>query len=142
MNGKVALITGANKGIGFETARRLANEGYTVLIGARDKEKGKAAAARLRDEELDVRPLLIDVADGQSIEAAVRRVAHDHGRLDVLVNNAGANFEFGVGVRPRDFSIDTLRATYETNVFGPVAVTQAFLPLLQKGEQPRVVNLS
>jgi len=142
MDKKVALITGANKGIGFETARRLREQGFTVLLGARDSERGEAAAARLRNEGLDVRPLLIDVADEQTIEAATASAKREVDRVDVLVNNAGANLEFGDGLRPRDVPVDLFRATYDTNVFGRVRVVQAFLPLLTKGERPRVVNLS
>ena len=142
MSGRVALVTGANKGIGFETARRLAGEGFTVLLGARDAERGQAAAERLRGEALDVRLLLIDVADARSIAAAAETVEREHGRLDVLVNNAGANFEFGAALRPSELPLDLLRATYEANGFGPVAVVQAFRPLLRRGEGARVVNLS
>jgi NAD(P)-dependent dehydrogenase (short-subunit alcohol dehydrogenase family) len=142
MDKPVALITGANKGIGFESARRFAREGFTVLLGARDPERGQAAAERLRSEGLDVSPLLIDVTDERSVAEAVQAVERDFGRLDVLVNNAGANFEFGNGVRPSELPLDLLRATYETNVFGPFAATRAFLPLLRHGRRPRVINLS
>jgi NAD(P)-dependent dehydrogenase (short-subunit alcohol dehydrogenase family) len=142
MNKPVSLITGANKGIGFEAARRLAEQSFTVLLGARDPERGQASAERLRDEGLDVCPLLIDVTDERSVGEAVKAVERDYGRLDVLVNNAGANFEFGDSVRPSDLPLDLLRATYETNVFGAFAATRAFLPLLRKGRRPRVINLS
>jgi NAD(P)-dependent dehydrogenase (short-subunit alcohol dehydrogenase family) len=142
MNQPVALITGANKGIGFETARHLGQQGFTVLLGARDPERGQAAAERLRGEGLDARPLLIDVADERSVTAAAEAVERDVGRLDVLVNNAGVNFEFGDGVRPSELPLDRLRATYDTNVFGPFAATRALLPLLRKGLHPRVINLS
>ena len=142
MDQQVALIIGANKGIGFETARRLGRQGFAVLLGSRDPERGDVAAERLRGEGLDVRPLLIDVADERSITAAAETVERDIGRLDVLVNNAGANFEFGDGVRPSALPLDRLRATYDTNVFGPFAATRAFLPLLRKSRHPRVINLS
>ncbi len=142
MKPKIALITGANKGIGFETARQLAAQhGVAVLLGARDFAKGKAAAARLREEGLDVRPIQIDVTDETSIRNAAVEVEREFGRLDILINNAGTmldNYSKKVSEQP----LDVWRKTYETNVFGVVAVTQAFLPLLLKSEAGRIVNLS
>ncbi len=136
---KIALITGANKGIGFETARQLAKAGVTVLLGSRDRERGEKAAQQLASEGLNVKPLLIDVDDTASIDAAAKKVEADYGQLDILVNNAG------VGEFSRLASSETLEAwrnVFETNVFGLVATTQAFLPLLQKSEAGRIVNLS
>jgi NAD(P)-dependent dehydrogenase (short-subunit alcohol dehydrogenase family) len=136
---RVALVTGANKGIGLEIARQLAREGILVLLGARDEQRGRAAAEKLRAEGLDVRPLSIDVADDRSVAAAADAVARDPGRLDVLVNNAGIAIDDGP---PSRVSLDVLRRTYETNVFGVVRTTQAFLPLLRRAPAGRIVNLS
>jgi NAD(P)-dependent dehydrogenase (short-subunit alcohol dehydrogenase family) len=136
--GKVALVTGANRGIGFEIARQLGNEGMTVLVGARDGRRGEEAAERLRRDGIDARPVVLDVTDAKTIEAAARQVEREFGKLDVLVNNAGVVLDRGL--RPSEVPLAILRATYETNVFGPAAVTQAFLPLLRKAEAGRVVN--
>jgi NAD(P)-dependent dehydrogenase (short-subunit alcohol dehydrogenase family) len=129
---RIALVTGANSGIGFEIAKHLLAAGLDVLAGARDRDKGMAAAARLGPR---ARPVLIDVTDGASISAAAAEV----GRLDVLVNNAGINpgAEDIAGT-----SVEQFRRAYETNVFGLVAVTQAFLPALRRSAHPRIVNLS
>ena len=138
--GKVALITGANRGIGLEIARQLGRLGFTVLVGARDAERGADAAGRLRTEGLHACPIVLDVTDPGTIEAAVRVVEREFGRLDVLINNAGVALDRGM--KPSEVPLSVLRATYETNVFGPVAVLQAFLPLLRKSEAGRVVNAS
>ncbi len=139
-NQKIAFITGANKGIGLETARQLGRDhGFTVIIGARHSGRGEAAAAALQNEGLDAHFVPIDVTDRSSIEAAQTQIAAKFGRLDVLVNNAGVLLDEGA---PSQTSPEVLRATYEANVFGPVWVTQAFLPLLQKSEAGRIVNLS
>jgi NAD(P)-dependent dehydrogenase (short-subunit alcohol dehydrogenase family) len=138
---KIALITGANKGIGLETARQLAHKGITVLLGARDAAKGEAAAAQLRKEKLDVRPLQIDVASSESIARAAAQVERDFGRLDILVNNAGVM----IGDNAKKVSEETLeswRQTFDTNLFGLIETTRAFLPLLRKSEAGRIVNLS
>jgi NAD(P)-dependent dehydrogenase (short-subunit alcohol dehydrogenase family) len=135
---RVALVTGANRGIGFEIARQLGREGFAVLLGARNAERGAAAAARLAAEGIDARPLALDVTDAASIAAAAATVARTVGRLDVLVNNAGVILDRGI--RPSEVPLEVLRATYETNVFGAVAVTQAFLPLLRRSPAGRVVN--
>ncbi len=143
MHGKtVALVTGANKGIGFEISRQLANNGFTVVLGARDESKGTEAAARLRSEGLDVLSVQLDVTDPATAAAAARFLDERFGRLDVLVNNAGFSQEFSLGTKPSAMSLATLKATYETNVFGVVAVLQAVLPLLRKSAPARVVNLS
>ncbi|MFI1583353.1 SDR family NAD(P)-dependent oxidoreductase [Embleya sp. NPDC020630] len=133
------LITGANKGLGFETARRLVAAGHTVLLAARDAERGRRAA-----EELGVRAIRLDVTDDASVRAAAAEVAAAGG-LDVLVNNAGIQREMdarGVVSGPGKLSVDALRATFETNVFGTVRVTDAFLPLLEASAAPVVVNVS
>ncbi|MFK0128404.1 SDR family oxidoreductase [Streptomyces nigra] len=132
------LITGANKGLGFETARRLVEAGHTVYVGARDADRGRAAA-----ERIGARFLLIDVTDDASVQAAVKTVEADGG-LDVLVNNAGIELRGpGNSVPPAgDTTADEMRTVYETNVFGVVRVTHAFLPLLQRSPAPVVVNVS
>ena len=139
MDRRVAVVTGANKGIGLEIARQLAREGITVFIGARDEERGQAAAEKLRAEGLDARPLRLDVTDDASVAAAASLVERGAGRLDILVNNAGIAIDDGP---PSRVSSDILRRTYETNVFGVVRTTQAMLPLLRRSPAGRIVNLS
>jgi len=138
---RIALITGANKGIGFETARQLGQQQITVLLGARDAAKGEAAAAKLRAEGLDARALELDVTVSASIQRTADKVAREFGRLDILVNNAGVMTDDQTK-KVSEQSLSAWRTTFETNVFGVVAVTQAFLPLLRKSEAGRIVNLS
>lgn len=138
---KIALITGANKGIGLETARQLAKQGITVLAGARDEAKANAAAAQLSKEGLDAHGIVIDVNDADSIYEAAARIERDYGRLDILVNNAGVMLD-DQNKKPSEQSIEVWRATFETNLFGLVATTQALLPLLRKSAAGRIVNLS
>ncbi|HEU5029665.1 MAG TPA: SDR family oxidoreductase [Spirillospora sp.] len=138
---QIALITGANKGIGLETARLLGGKGMTVLVGARNPELGEKAAADLAGEGLDARFVRIDVTDAASVEAAAKRIDEEHGRLDVLVNNAGISPASAYGP-PSETSLGGLRETYETNVFGVVAVTNAMLPLLRRSPAGRIVNVS
>ncbi|MGW7385016.1 SDR family NAD(P)-dependent oxidoreductase [Streptomyces sp. NPDC054794] len=130
----VTLITGANKGLGRETARRLIKEGHTVYIGARSTERGEAAAA-----ELGAQFVQLDVTDDTSVQTALRAVEEREGHLDVLVNNAGiANNVVGAdGV-----TAESAHAVFETNVVGVVRVTQAAIPLLRKSDNPVVVNVS
>ncbi|MCP2343837.1 SDR family oxidoreductase [Actinomadura rupiterrae] len=138
---RIALITGANKGIGFEAARQLGREGMTVIVAARAAERGEPAAALLVDEGIDARFVQLDVTDEASVRAAAKWVEAEYGRLDVLVNNAGiAPAE--ASVSPSELPLKALRATYETNVFGVVAVTNAMLPLLRRAEAARIVNVS
>jgi NAD(P)-dependent dehydrogenase (short-subunit alcohol dehydrogenase family) len=137
---KVALVTGAAKGIGFEIARQLAIQGITVLLGARDAAKGKAAAQHLRDEQLDVQFLALDQTHAGSINAAAQEVGTKFGRLDILVNNAAILVDQGVAASA--LSDDALRQTLETNVVGVAAVTRVFLPLLRKSAAARIVNVS
>ncbi|MFD7898748.1 SDR family oxidoreductase [Streptomyces sp. NPDC059743] len=131
---KTALITGANKGLGRETARRLITAGHTVYIGARDERRCEEAATSLGG-----RPVLIDVTDDDSVWAAAERIREEVGHLDVLVNNAGV---LGPGNDARGTTAADLRIAYETNVFGVVRVTRAFLPLLEESAAPVVVNVS
>ncbi|MFJ4189351.1 SDR family NAD(P)-dependent oxidoreductase [Kitasatospora sp. NPDC089509] len=132
------LITGANKGLGFETARRLLAAGHTVYLGCRDAERGRRAA-----EELGARMVLLDVTDDASVAAAARAVEADGG-LDVLVNNAGieARGEDNAVVGPAEVTGELMRRVFDTNVFGPVRVLHAFLPLLLRSAAPVVVNVS
>ena len=132
------LITGANKGLGFETARRLIAAGHTVYVGSRDAERGRRAA-----EQLGARMALIDVTDDASVAAAAKTIEADGG-LDVLVNNAGIELRTPDGGVPDadEMTADVMRTLFETNVFGVVRVTHAFLPLLQRSAAPVVVNVS
>ncbi|MBT2905463.1 SDR family oxidoreductase [Streptomyces cellulosae] len=132
------LITGANKGLGFETARRLVEAGHTVWVGARDAERGRRAA-----ERIGARFVQLDVTDDASVEAAVKTVEAEGG-LDVLVNNAGIEPRGEGNAIPKgeDTTVEEMRAAFETNVFGVVRVTHAFLPLLRRSAAPVVVNVS
>jgi NAD(P)-dependent dehydrogenase (short-subunit alcohol dehydrogenase family) len=139
---KIALITGANKGIGFETARQLAaSGGVHVVLGARDRTKGVDAALKLQAEGLDVEALTLDVTDAASIAAAVKEIEKKFGRLDILINNAGIAVQNG-SKKVSDETLDVWRKTFDTNLFALIAVTQAFLPLLKKAPAGRIVNLS
>lgn len=131
---KNTLITGANKGLGRETARRLVQAGHTVWIGARDEQRGRSAA-----DELGARFVQLDVTDDASVAAAAGRIEHEHGSLDVLVNNAGIS---GGRTPVPEVTVDDLRRVYETNVFGTVRVLQTFMPLLLRSSTPVVVNVS
>lgn len=138
-----ALITGANKGIGFATAGQLGRSGVKVLVGARDAGKGNEAVELLRRRQVDAEIVEIDVTDPTSVQAAAARVREEHGHLDILVNNAGVLPEVTAAARvtgPMDLKM--FRATLETNVFGTVAVTEAFLPLLSASPAGRIVNVS
>ncbi len=137
---KIALITGANKGLGFETARRLANQNVEVLIGARDETRGREAAEKLQNEGFDAEFILIDVTDKKTLEAAAKYVEETFGKLDILVNNAGIAVEYGT--EPGEIDMEKIRQTFDTNFFGAVAVTGAFLPLIKKSDGGRIVNVS
>ncbi|MFB7655125.1 MULTISPECIES: SDR family oxidoreductase [unclassified Streptomyces] len=137
---KIALVTGANKGIGFAAARQLGERGITVLVGARDEVLGKQAADALAADGIDAAPLPLDVTDPASAAGAAREIERRHGRLDILVNNAGT--AGGFTGTPSDATAADLREVYETNVFGVVTVTHAMLPLLRRSPAGRVVNLS
>jgi NAD(P)-dependent dehydrogenase (short-subunit alcohol dehydrogenase family) len=133
----IALITGANKGLGLTAARRLAEQGMTVWMGSRDADRGAAAAASLSG--LDVRPIVLDVTDDASVDKAAATIGAEHGRLDVLVNNAGIT---GAQAGFADATADHVRRVYETNVFGAVRVTRAFLPWLRAADAARIVMVS
>lgn len=133
---KVALVTGANKGLGLEIARQLGQQGFTVVLGAR-QDKGAAPAAELRSLGIEAHTVTLDVTNAADIEAAADFLKKQFGRLDVLVNNAGVQLDHGF-----DVSSDTLRQTYEANVIGPYAITQALLPLLRQAPAGRIVNQS
>jgi len=139
---KIALITGANKGIGFETARQLGSQGMTVLAGARDEGRGRAAERALREGGADARFVPLDVTDAKSAHQAAEWIDAEYGRLDVLVNNAGTASVARRGAQPSQTSLDDMRAVYEINVFGVVTVTNAMLPLLRRAPAARIVNVS
>ena len=147
-NKPVALVTGANKGIGLQIAKDLAAHGFTVLVGSRKLENGETAA---KSVGADARALQLDVTNQASIAAAAEHIRSEFGCLDVLVNNAGVSHAGGSGRsleeiaksgRPSVASLDDVRAVFETNVFGVIAVTQAMLPLLREAPAARVVNVS
>jgi NAD(P)-dependent dehydrogenase (short-subunit alcohol dehydrogenase family) len=137
----VALITGANKGIGYEIARQLGQQDITVLVGSRDSERGEEAVARLREQQSDAHMILIDVTDRSSVQHAASEIEERFGRLDILVNNAGISRDQR-RLRPSEYPLDALRETFETNVFAVVAVTNALLPLLLRAPAARIVNQS
>ena len=140
---KVALITGANKGLGLETARQLAVQGITVLLGARDIVRGDAAAAPLKAEGLDVRAVKIDVDDRADHAAIAELIDKEFGKLDILVNNAGVQLDGELGKNTTlTVSEENIRKTFDTNFFAVVALTEALLPLLRKSDAGRIVNLS
>ncbi len=137
---KIALITGANKGIGFEVARQLGKAGQTVLIGARNAELGEAAAAKLKGEGIDARFVELDLGNEKTIKAAAAFIEKEFGRLDVLVNNAGiADKQDGP---PSVAGLDGVRRVMETNFIGSLAVTQSMLELVKKSSAGRIVNVS
>ncbi len=136
MAGKIALVTGGNKGLGLEISRQLGQAGFTVLLAARDLGKARAAAAQLGKEKLDVRPVELEVTDAKQRAGVAQFIEKEFGKLDVLVNNAGINLE------PARSGPEMFRETYETNVIAPNELTQVLLPLLQKSDGGRVVNQS
>jgi NAD(P)-dependent dehydrogenase (short-subunit alcohol dehydrogenase family) len=137
---RTALVTGANKGIGFETARQLAQQGFTVWLGARDRARGEAAAHELAAEG-DVRFVLLDVSDSQSVADAASWIEQESGVVDTLINNAGIAVGDGEGL-PSTVAFDAIRQTLEVNFYGSLRVTQQFLPLVRRSEHGRIVNVS
>jgi NAD(P)-dependent dehydrogenase (short-subunit alcohol dehydrogenase family) len=144
-NGKVALVTGANKGIGFETVRQLAEQGIKVLLGARDETRGREAEAKLKNENLDVHFLHLDVDKPETHERAREFIEENFGKLDILVNNAAIaidDFKNGITVPTSETPLDIYRRTFETNFFNLIALTNALVPLVKKSDAGRIVNLS
>jgi NAD(P)-dependent dehydrogenase (short-subunit alcohol dehydrogenase family) len=136
----IALVTGANRGIGLEVCRQLAVRRYQVLLGSRDEAKGEHARAGLAADGLKVRPIQLEITDPQSIERARMLVSKEFGRLDVLVNNAATLYD--TWQHAVDADLDQVRQALETNLLGAWRMTRAFLPLLRVSEHPRVVNVS
>lgn len=137
---KTALITGANKGIGYEVARQLASKGFQVFVGARNPQNGRQATEALRKHGAIATFVPLDVSDAQSIADAVHLVSAAAEHLDVLINNAGILLEEDSAIA--QLSAETVNRTLQTNTLGPMLVTQAFLPLLLRSNAPRVVNVS
>ncbi len=137
---RVALVTGANRGIGFEIARLLAHRDITLLLGARDAERGLEAKERLTAQQLDVNLVPIDVSDQTSIQAAIGKIKDTFGRLDILVNNAGILIDGQT--RILELSLSLFQNTLETNVLGPLLLCQACVPLMKKNGYGRIVNVS
>lgn len=137
---RVALITGANKGIGLEIARQLGTQGIHVVVGARDLKKGEEAAAQLAREGVKATPVRLDVTVPDTIAPALALIDKQLGRLDILVNNAGVFLDRGV--KPGELNPAVLRETLETNVVGVLALTRAALPMLRRSDAPRIVNVS
>ena len=138
---RIALVSGGNRGIGYEICKRLANHGFTVVLTARDAAKGKAAAKALADEGLSLDFQRLDVTSCRSIRSCVSAVAERHGRIDVLVNNAGVLLD-PRGSRFLDAKLETFRDTLEANLFGPLQLAQAVIPLMKANRYGRIVNLS
>jgi NAD(P)-dependent dehydrogenase (short-subunit alcohol dehydrogenase family) len=140
---KFALISGANKGLGLETARQLGKLGYVVLLGSRDALRGEVAARLLREDGIDARVVKLDVTKQTDIDYAAAMVEAQFGKLDALVNNAGVMIEKGwTKNTTSETTMESLRATFEANVFAVFALTKALLPMLKKSEAGRIVNVS
>lgn len=144
-NKKIALVTGANRGIGFETARQLGQQGIKVLVGARNEEKGREAVAKLKDEGLDVEFVLLDADNSKTHESAAKYIEEAFGKLDILVNNAAVNLEYSADEELKPASqtpLEIYRQTFDTNFFALISLTQKLLPLIKKSSAGRIVNLS
>lgn len=138
---RVALITGANRGLGFETARQLARQGIRVILGSRDPDKGEAAAAQLRQQGGDVTAHQISVTDEGGIKILAQLLKSDFGRMDILVNNAGILPDVQGG-SALSTPLGSIREAMETNVYGPILLAQAFIPLMKQQNYGRIVNVS
>lgn len=136
---RIALVTGANKGIGMEIAKQLGQQGVMILLGARNQERGQEAASLLRAEGIAAQYLMLDVTDQESIDEAAAYIADAFGKLDILVNNAGI---YIMEKQPSEMDFSTLSQVYDTNVFGVFRTTKAMLPLLRKSDAGRIVNMS
>jgi NAD(P)-dependent dehydrogenase (short-subunit alcohol dehydrogenase family) len=142
---KIALITGANRGIGFETARQLGARGIKVLVGARGADKGKEAESKLKAEGFDAEFILLNVDDTQTHRTAAKYIEENFGRLDILINNAAISLdetENGGYVPASRTSSEVFRKTFDTNFFNTIALTQELVPLIKKSEAGRIVFLS
>lgn len=137
---RIAVVTGANRGIGRQTAEDLAAMGYHVLLTARDEGRGREVAAAMQEKGLPVAFHQLDVTDATTIRRLVKELADTYGRADVLINNAAVNLDKGVS--PLDIDLATLRQTIETNVYGPFQLCQALVPLMQRHGYGRIVNVS
>ena len=141
---KVALVTGANKGIGFATAQKLAEHGITVLLGSRDEQKGKRAAETLQKLGMDAHHICIDMEERETFSIAAEYIERVYGKLDILINNAGVQIESETWQTNTTDTVpmEVLRRTFEVNFFGLVDLTQQMLPLLHKSDAGRIVNLT
>lgn len=137
---KTVLITGGNKGIGFETARRLGKMGFVILLGARDEKRGQEAVIQLVNEEINAHFIPLDVTVQETIHSAAVHIDEQYGSLDVLINNAGVSLDRGNP--PSQLELSQFKRTYDVNVFGMFSVTKAFLPLIKQAPAGRIVNLS
>jgi NAD(P)-dependent dehydrogenase (short-subunit alcohol dehydrogenase family) len=142
---KIALITGASKGLGFETALQLGKKGFTVIVTARTQQKSDEAATKLKAKDIDALGVQLDVNSSKDINSLVSFLTERFGKLDVLVNNAGVQLDFPgfmPGNSTETISMEILKQTFETNFFAPIALTQKLLPLLKKSDAGRIVNVS
>lgn len=137
---KVAVVTGANRGIGFEICRQLARQGIHTILTSRDQAKGQAARQELADAGLDIGYRQLDVTDAKSVPDLAAHIQQEYGRLDILVNNAGIAIDKGTSVLHT--AVDTLRQTMETNLYGPLRLCQALVPLMRRQKVGRIVNIS
>ena len=137
---KIALVTGANKGIGYEVARQLASQGATVLMGARDEQRGTESAVKLKADGRDVEYVHLDINDSSTHQAVRKLIEDKYGRLDILINNAGIARDREH--KASEVSLQTIRETFDTNFFGVIAITQTLLPLIRKSDAGRIVNVS
>ena len=143
LKNKVALITGANKGLGLEMSRQLGQHGLTILIAARNLDQAKTAASHLENEGIIAHPIALDITDSTQIESAVQQISDSFGKLDVLINNAGVFLDGDwLTSNASSISIDIIRQTFNTNFFGLVELTQRVLPLILNSPSGRIVNMS
>src|SRR5271156_4040870 len=140
---KIALVTGANRGIGFETARQLGQKHVTVIVAARTLKSAEETAATLKAEGIDAFPIKLDVTNAHDREAAAKTVGDKFGKLDILINNAGVGAQDGILAQKTVHTTEEeLQTVFGTNLFATIAVTRSFLPLLKKSDAGRIVNLS